>query len=88
LELFEDEAETQRWLSTPVTLGGQTPLSALSTDAGAKKVEEILYQAEYGMFGAASLACLQKKQRILLSGEGGLYAPARWTPQGFRAVYG
>ncbi len=52
LELFEDEAETQRWLSTPkVTLGGLTPLSALSTDAGAKKVEEILYQAEYGMFG-------------------------------------
>ncbi len=52
LELFEDEAETQRWLSSPkVTLGGQTPLSALSTDAGAKKVEETLYQAEYGMFG-------------------------------------
>ncbi len=52
LELFEDETETQRWLSTPkVTLGGQTPLSVLATDAGAKKVEEILYQAEYGMFG-------------------------------------
>jgi putative toxin-antitoxin system antitoxin component (TIGR02293 family) len=52
LELFEDEAETQRWLSTPkVALGGQTPLGALSNDAGAKKVEELLYQAEYGMFG-------------------------------------
>lgn|GEM_PF-1465230 len=52
LELFEDETETQRWLSTPkVALEGQTPLSALSTDAGAKKVEEMLYRAEYGMFG-------------------------------------
>ncbi len=52
LELFEDETETQRWLSTPkVTLGGQTPLGVLSTDAGAKRVEEILYRAEYGMFG-------------------------------------
>ena len=52
LELFEDETETQRWLSTPkVTLGGQTSLGVLSTDAGAKRVEEILYRAEYGMFG-------------------------------------
>jgi len=52
LELFEDETETQRWLSTPkVALGGQTPIGALSNDAGAKKVEELLYQAEYGMFG-------------------------------------
>ena len=52
LELFEDENETQRWLSTPkAALGGETPLRALATDAGAKKVEEILYRAEYGMFG-------------------------------------
>ena len=51
-ELFEDEQETQRWLSTPKqALGGQTPLQALSTDAGAKRVEEILYRAEYGIFG-------------------------------------
>lgn len=51
-ELFEDETETQRWLSTPkVGLGGETPLKALATDAKAKKVEEILYRAEYGMFG-------------------------------------
>jgi len=39
-----------------------------------------------GCSASASLACLQKT-KILLSGEGGLYAPARWTPQGFRAVY-
>jgi putative toxin-antitoxin system antitoxin component (TIGR02293 family) len=52
LELFEDEAETKRWLSTPKTaLSGETPLVALATDAGAKKVEEMLYRAEYGMFG-------------------------------------
>lgn len=52
LELFEDEAETKRWLSTPKTaLSGETPLMALATDAGAKKVEAMLYRAEYGMFG-------------------------------------
>lgn len=52
LELFEDEVETKRWLSTPKTaLSGQTPLQALATDAGAKTVEEMLYRAEYGMFG-------------------------------------
>jgi putative toxin-antitoxin system antitoxin component (TIGR02293 family) len=52
LELFEDEAETQRWLSTPkVALGGETPLKALATDTGTKKVEELLYRAEYGIFG-------------------------------------
>ncbi len=51
-ELFEDENETQRWLTTPKSaLGGETPLKAIATDAGAKKVEEILYRAEYGMFG-------------------------------------
>ena len=52
LELFEDETETKRWLSTPKNLlSGETPLVALATDAGAKKVEEMIYRAEYGMFG-------------------------------------
>jgi putative toxin-antitoxin system antitoxin component (TIGR02293 family) len=52
LELFEDEAETHRWLLTPkVALDGKKPLDALTTDSGAKKVEEILYRAEYGIFG-------------------------------------
>ncbi len=52
LELFEDEYETQRWLSTPkAALEGNSPLKALATDAGAKLVEEILYRAEYGIFG-------------------------------------
>lgn len=52
LDLFEDEDETQRWLSTPkAALDGNSPLKALATDAGAKLVEEILYRAEYGIFG-------------------------------------
>jgi putative toxin-antitoxin system antitoxin component (TIGR02293 family) len=52
LELFEDEEETQRWLSSPKDgLGGQTPLQALATDGGTKRVEELLYRAEYGIFG-------------------------------------
>jgi putative toxin-antitoxin system antitoxin component (TIGR02293 family) len=52
LELFEDKDETHRWLLTSkVALNGHTPLDALTTDAGAKKVEEILYRAEYGIFG-------------------------------------
>lgn len=52
LELFEDEVETKRWLSTPkAALSGETPLQALATDAGAKKVEAMLYRAEYRMFG-------------------------------------
>ena len=50
LELFENEEETQRWLSTPKTrLGGKTPLEAMETKIGLEKVEEILYQAEFGM---------------------------------------
>ncbi len=52
LELFKDETETKRWLSTAKTaLSGETPLQALATDAGAKKVEAMLYRAEYGIFG-------------------------------------
>jgi len=53
VDLFEDETEARNWLtqSTPPALEGQTPLAALATDAGSKKVEQILYRAEYGMFG-------------------------------------
>lgn len=51
-ELFEDQSETQRWLSTPKkALNNRTPLEALTTDAGTKQVEELLYRAEYGIFG-------------------------------------
>lgn len=31
--------------------------------------------------------CKQKHQSSAFSGIGGLYAPARWTPQGFKVVY-
>jgi putative toxin-antitoxin system antitoxin component (TIGR02293 family) len=52
LDLFEDQDETKRWLTTPhESLEGKTPLQALATDSGAKQVEAILYRAEYGMFG-------------------------------------
>ena len=52
IDLFEDQEEAQKWLSTPkVSLNNQTPLSAMATDGGAKQVEEILYRAEYGVYG-------------------------------------
>lgn len=52
IDLFEDESEAQKWLSTPkVRLNNQTPLSAMVTDAGAKQVEEMLDRAEYGIYG-------------------------------------
>ena len=52
LDLLEDDAETQRWLSTPkAALEGETPLEALTTDGGVQKVEEFLYRASYGIFG-------------------------------------
>ena len=51
-QLFEDPQETKRWLSTPKdALDGETPFKALATDRGTKKVEEMLYRAEYGIFG-------------------------------------
>ena len=31
--------------------------------------------------------CKKKHKATAFSGEGGLYAQARWTPQGFRSVY-
>jgi uncharacterized protein (DUF2384 family) len=41
-----------QWLQTPKnSLAGITPLAALSTDQGAKQVEEILYRVEYGIYG-------------------------------------
>ena len=51
IELFEDRERAISWLQTPkVSLGGITPLAALSTDDGAKQVEEILYRTEYGIY--------------------------------------
>jgi putative toxin-antitoxin system antitoxin component (TIGR02293 family) len=50
IDLFEDTKKALTWLQTPKnSLAGITPLAALSTDEGAKQVEEILYRAEYGI---------------------------------------
>lgn len=52
INLFEDTKKAMQWLQTPkVSLAGATPLAALSTDRGAKQVEEILYRTEYGIYG-------------------------------------
>lgn len=52
IDLFENEEEAKTWLSTPkVSLNNKTPLEAMATDAGAKQVEQILYRAEYGVYG-------------------------------------
>jgi putative toxin-antitoxin system antitoxin component (TIGR02293 family) len=50
-ELFEDKAETQKWLTTPKTaLENQTPIEVLASDAGSRQVEQMLLRAEYGIF--------------------------------------
>ncbi len=50
--LFEDTDKALQWLQTAKnSLAGITPLAALSTDEGAKQVEEILYRTEYGIYG-------------------------------------
>jgi putative toxin-antitoxin system antitoxin component (TIGR02293 family) len=52
INLFEDTEKALQWLQTPKnSLSGITPLAALSTDEGAKQVEEILYRTEYGIYG-------------------------------------
>jgi putative toxin-antitoxin system antitoxin component (TIGR02293 family) len=52
INLFEDAPRAIAWLQTPKnSLSGITPLAALSTDEGAKLVEEILYRTEYGIYG-------------------------------------
>lgn len=51
-DLFEDPEESRRWLTTPKSvLGGKTPIECLETEAGARKVEALLYRAEYGIWG-------------------------------------
>jgi putative toxin-antitoxin system antitoxin component (TIGR02293 family) len=52
INLFEDTDRALKWLQTPKdSLAGITPLVAISTDEGAKQVEEILYRTEYGIYG-------------------------------------
>jgi putative toxin-antitoxin system antitoxin component (TIGR02293 family) len=52
IDLFEDEEEAKKWLKTPKAgLNDRTPLEVMATDAGAKQVEQMLYRAEYGVYG-------------------------------------
>ncbi len=48
-EVFGDDAKAARWLRKPkARFDGRTPLEVLSTEAGARLVEEMLLQLDYG----------------------------------------
>lgn len=48
-EVFGDDAKASRWLRKPKTrFEGRTPLELLRTEAGARLVEELLLQLDYG----------------------------------------
>lgn len=50
-ELFENEPEIQRWLSTPKeTLDNRLPIDLLATNEGFGQVKQLLLQASYGVF--------------------------------------
>ena len=51
LELFEgDVEEARRWLSAPqAALGGSPPLVVLTTDVGAREVENLIGRLEHGI---------------------------------------
>jgi putative toxin-antitoxin system antitoxin component (TIGR02293 family) len=48
-EIFGEDAKAARWLRKPkVRFAGRAPLELLRTDAGARLVEEMLLQLDYG----------------------------------------
>ena len=48
-EVFGDDAKASRWLRKAKTrFGGRSPLEVLRTEAGARLVEEMLLQLDYG----------------------------------------
>ncbi len=48
-EVLEDGGNAKEWLSTPQpALGNEIPQELLSTDIGAKQVEDLLLQMEHG----------------------------------------
>ncbi|WP_373546540.1 antitoxin Xre/MbcA/ParS toxin-binding domain-containing protein [Chamaesiphon sp.] len=50
--MYEDRQGAMKCLPTPKhSFAGITPLAALSSDKGAKQVEELLDRAEYGIYG-------------------------------------
>ncbi len=49
--VFGDPEKARRWLrKTKRELGGGTPLVCLASETGARKVEEMLNQIDYGLF--------------------------------------
>jgi putative toxin-antitoxin system antitoxin component (TIGR02293 family) len=49
-EVFGDASKAHRWLRKPKqSLGGETPLACLSTEVGARAIEEILNQIDHGI---------------------------------------
>jgi putative toxin-antitoxin system antitoxin component (TIGR02293 family) len=49
-DVFGDTAKAHRWLRKPKgSLGGETPLAYLATEAGARAVEEMLNQIDHGI---------------------------------------
>ena len=50
-QTFGDKAQADRWLRKPKrALGGATPLAYLLDEAGARRVEEMLYRIDSGFF--------------------------------------
>lgn len=50
-QVFGNSDKAGRWLRAPSrALSGQTPISLLTTETGAERVSEFLYQIAYGMF--------------------------------------
>jgi putative toxin-antitoxin system antitoxin component (TIGR02293 family) len=50
--VFADPGKAARWLRRPNgALGGQTPLSLLKSEAGARAIDEILIRIDHGLYG-------------------------------------
>jgi putative toxin-antitoxin system antitoxin component (TIGR02293 family) len=50
-KVFGDPEKAWRWLRKPkIRFDGKTPMDMLATEAGARLVDEMIYQLEYGMF--------------------------------------
>jgi len=50
-QVFGDKAKAHRWLRKPKRgLDGTTPLASLSSEAGIRRVEEMLYRIDSGFF--------------------------------------
>lgn len=51
IEVLENQAHAIAWLREPSdALNGRTPLRAISSDFGAEKVTNLLYQMEHGIY--------------------------------------